>query len=115
MVSRVSSIRPFSSDIFVRQTAPGMILSDGETIRFVNQAGLRLLGAANLSSVIGRSLADFFPAGAPKGWADNVHPTRHGGNGLDGRTLDVALAVTRLADRDAGLVIEIHNAAATDH
>ncbi|HMA52100.1 MAG TPA: PAS domain-containing protein, partial [Magnetospirillaceae bacterium] len=115
MVSRVSSIRPFSSDIFVRQTGPGIILSDGDTIRFVNQAGLTLLGAPALSAVVGRSLAGFFPGGAPQDWADSARPTRHVWNGVDGRTLDVALAVTRLPDEKGGMVIEVHDAAASLH
>jgi len=92
-----------------------MILSDGDTVRFVNQAGLRLLGAPNLSSVVGRSLGDFFPAGAPQGWADSARPVRHVWSGVDGRTLNVALAVTRLAEQGACLFIEVHDAASTDH
>ncbi len=115
MVSRVSSIRPFSSDIIVRQTGPGVILSDGGTIRFVNQAGLTLLGAAALSAVVGRPLAGLFPGGEPQGWADEPRASRHVWNGMDGRTLDVALVVTRLADERGGLVIEVHDAAASYH
>jgi diguanylate cyclase (GGDEF)-like protein/PAS domain S-box-containing protein len=115
MVLRVSSIRPFSSDIFVRQTDPGMILSDGDTIRFVNQAGLRMLGAHSLSDVVGRSLAGFFPSGAPQGWTEDGGSHRHKWYGVDGRTLDVAVAVTRLTDRENGLVIEVHDAASSHH
>jgi diguanylate cyclase (GGDEF)-like protein/PAS domain S-box-containing protein len=88
-----------------------MILSDGETIRFANQAGLRLLGAPALSAVVGRPLAGFFAGGAPQGWTDAPHLTRHVWSGLDGHSRDVALAVTRLPDKAEGMVIEIHDAA----
>src|ERR1700743_1274492 len=110
MVSRVSSIRPFSSDIIVRPTAPGMILSDGDIIRFINQPGLKLLGAPSAAVVIGRSLAGFFAEGAPEGWAEAVKPARHAWRGVDGRVLDVTLAVTHLAGKPDELVIEIHDA-----
>jgi diguanylate cyclase (GGDEF)-like protein/PAS domain S-box-containing protein len=92
-----------------------MILSDGDIIRFINQSGSKLLGAHSAAAVIGRSLGGFFAGGAPAGWADAGVPVRHAWQGVDGRTLDVTLTVTRLNGEPDALVIEIHDAASTHH
>ena len=92
-----------------------MILSDRDTIRFVNQQGLKLLGAQSASAVIGRSLEAFFAEGAPAGWADTAKPARHAWRGVDGQLFEVTLTVTRLTGGPDELVVEIHDAASTHH
>ena len=92
-----------------------MILSEGGAIRFINQAGLKLLGATDLSAVAGLPLDSLFAGGAPLGWSEHARPARHVWTGFDGRLRDVALAVTQLAGEKDGLVIEIHDAAAGYH
>ena len=81
-----------------------MIVCEGEIIRFVNQAGLTLLGAADLSSIVGRRLADFLPQGLLAGDASD----RQIWTGIDGRAIDLASAITRLPGD--GVVIEIQEA-----